>query len=84
MTEAKTQGNKAWRSQTSRLKSKMKIYIAKDGDRLDTITYNHYGHLRFFEQILTINPKLNTTLHAGDKVFLPDIKEAAKEQAKLW
>lgn len=61
-----------------------KIYIAKDGDRLDTITYNHYGHLRFFEQILTINPKLNITLHAGDKVFLPDIKEAAKEQAKLW
>ena len=84
MTEAKTQGNKAWRSQTSGLKSKMKIYIAKDGDRLDTITYNHYGHLRFFEQILTINPKLNTTLHAGDRVFLPEIKETAKEQAKLW
>ena len=61
-----------------------KIYIAKDGDRLDTITYNQYGHLRFFEQILTINPKLSITLHAGDKVFLPDIKEAAKEQAKLW
>lgn len=59
-------------------------YKAKDNERLDTIVFKHYGHLRFFEQILTINPKLSTTLHAGDKVFLPDIKEVAKEQAKLW
>ncbi|WP_035143531.1 tail protein X, partial [Campylobacter concisus] len=53
-------------------------------DRLDTIVYNHYGHLRFFEQVLALNPKLATTLKAGDKVFLPEIKEKAKEQNKLW
>ena len=35
-----------------------KICIAKDGDRLDTIVYAHYGHLRFFEQVLALNPKL--------------------------
>ena len=61
-----------------------KIYIAKDGDRLDTIVYTHYGHLRFFEQVLSLNPKLTATLKAGDKVFLPEIKERAKEQNKLW
>lgn len=61
-----------------------KIYIAKDSDRLDTIVYNHYGHLRFFEQVLALNPKLATTLKASDKVFLPEIKEKAKEQNKLW
>ncbi len=27
-----------------------KIYIAKDGDRLDTITYNHYGHQGFLSK----------------------------------
>lgn len=61
-----------------------KIYIAKDNDRLDTIIYAHYGHLRFFEQVLALNPKLAATLKAGDRVFLPKIKEKAKEQAKLW
>ena len=61
-----------------------KIYIAKDGDRLDTIVYNHYGHLRFFEQVLSLNPKLAATLKAGDKVLLPEIKERTKEQNKLW
>ena len=61
-----------------------KIYIAKDSDRLDTIVYAHYKHLRFFEQVLALNPKLATTLKAGDKVFLPEIKEKAKEQNKLW
>ena len=62
----------------------IKVYIAKDGDRLDTIVYAHYGHLRFFEQVLALSPKLAATLKAGDKVFLPEIKEKAKEQNKLW
>ena len=62
----------------------IKVYIAKDGDRLDTIVYAHYGHLRFFEQVLALNPNLAATLKAGDKVFLPEIKEKAKEQNKLW
>ena len=61
-----------------------KICIAKDNDRLDTIVYAHYGHLRFFEQVLALNPKLAATTKAGDKVFLPEIKEKTKEQAKLW
>lgn len=61
-----------------------KIYIAKDGDRLDTIVYAHYGHLRFFEQVLALNPNLAATLKAGNKVFLPEIKEKAEEQNKLW
>lgn len=61
-----------------------KTYIAKDSDRLDTIVYNHYGHLRLFEQVLALNPKLGATLKAGDKVFLPEIKEKAEEQNKLW
>lgn len=34
-----------------------KICIAKDNDRLDTIVYAHYGHLRFFEQVLALKPK---------------------------
>lgn len=63
----------------------IKVYIAKDGDRLDTIVYAHYGHLRFFEQVLAVNPKLKPVLKAGDAVVLPEIKEnLAKEQAKLW
>jgi phage tail protein X len=62
----------------------IKVYIAKDGDRIDAIVYAHYGHLRFFEQVLSLNPKLTATLKAGDKVFLPEIKEKAKEQNKLW
>lgn len=57
-----------------------KIYIAKDSDRLDTIVYNHYGHLRFFEQVLTLNPKLAATLKAGDKVFLPEIKRKPRSK----
>ena len=61
-----------------------KIYIAKDNDRLDTIVYAHSGHLRFFAKVLALNPKLAATLKAGDKVFLPEIKEKAKEQNKLW
>ena len=61
-----------------------KIYIAKDGDRLDTIFYNHSGHSRCFEQVLSLNPKLVATLKAGDKVFLHEIKARTKEQNKLW
>lgn len=63
----------------------MTLYKAADKDRLDTIIYRHYGHLRFFEQVLAINPKLDTVLKAGDVILLPEIKETTlKEQAKLW
>lgn len=51
------------------------IYIAKDGDRLDKIVYEYYGHLRYFEEVLMLNFKLKPVLKAGDMVILPDIKE---------
>lgn len=62
-----------------------KIYIAKDGERLDTIAYNHYGTLANFAEILAFNSHLNAILKAGDKVFLPDIKEnVVKKEKTLW
>nr|DAX24684.1 MAG TPA: tail protein [Caudoviricetes sp.] len=61
------------------------IYKAKDNERLDTIVFKHYGHLRFFEQVLAVNTKLKPILKAGDTVILPEFKEVkSKEQAKLW
>ncbi|WP_249290726.1 tail protein X [Campylobacter curvus] len=61
------------------------VAVAKDNERLDTIVFKHYGHLRFFEQVLAINPKLKPILKAGDTVILPEFKEVkSKEQAKLW
>ncbi|QCD52226.1 tail protein X [Campylobacter sp. RM16192] len=62
----------------------MTIYRAKDKDRLDKIVYRHYGHLRFFEQVLALNPKLAPILKTGDEILLPDTKDEKKEQAKLW
>ncbi len=62
-----------------------KFYIAKDGERLDTIIYKHYGTLENFTEILAFNSRLNTILKAGDKVFLPDIKEnVVKKEKTLW
>ncbi|MBR8466329.1 tail protein X [Campylobacter sp. faydin G-140] len=63
----------------------MKIYIAKDNERLDTIVYKHYGTLANFTEILAFNSYLNTILKAGDKVFLPEIKAKARKSEKtLW
>lgn len=60
-------------------------YKANDNERLDTIVFKHYGYLKFFEQVLALNPKLKPVLKAGDIVILPEIKEnLVKEQAKLW
>lgn len=63
----------------------MEIYRALDGDRLDKIVYKHYGHLKFFEQVLKINHKLAPILKAGDIVYLPEFKDVniMKENA-LW
>lgn len=60
------------------------IYIAKDGDRLDKIVYEYYGHLRYFEEVLMLNFKLKPVLKAGDMVILPDIKEKKEELKSLW
>lgn len=62
-----------------------KIYIAKDGERLDIIVYKHYGTLKNFTEILAFNSHLNAILKAGDKVFLPEIKaNVAKKEKTLW
>lgn len=60
-------------------------YIAKDGDRLDTIVYKHYKTLEVFEIVLSFNSNLNSVLKAGDKVFLPEIKLQEKsKEVSLW
>lgn len=62
------------------------IYKAKDGERLDQIVYKHYGHLRYFESVLELNPKLEIILKAGDSVVLPEFSEEKipQKQAALW
>ena len=60
------------------------IYRAKDDERLDQVVYKYYGHLKYFEQVLELNAKLDPILKAGDIVLLSEIEEATKEQAKLW
>lgn len=62
------------------------IYRAKDGERLDIIVFKHYGHLRYFEQVLELNAKCEPILKAGDVVILPTIKEnlTKKELKSLW
>ncbi|AQW83307.1 tail protein X [Campylobacter pinnipediorum] len=63
----------------------MKIYIAKDGDRLDSVVQAYYGHLRFFKMVLELNTKLKYVLSAGDNVLLPEIKEEKKQtESALW
>ncbi|MBE3607053.1 tail protein X [Campylobacter sp. RM13119] len=62
-----------------------KIYIAKDGERLDTIVYKHYGTLENFSEILAFNSHLNAVLKAGDRVKMPEIKaKATKKEKTLW
>lgn len=62
------------------------IYRSKDGERLDQIVYRHYGHLRYFESVLELNPKLEIVLKAGTLVNLPELNEEkiSQKQAALW
>lgn len=62
----------------------MKIYIAKDNDRLDKVVYEHYKSLDNFAVVLSFNSHLNAVLSAGDHVLLPQIPEKPKKQKKLW
>ncbi|WP_370523666.1 tail protein X [Helicobacter winghamensis] len=39
-----------------------KVYIAKRGERLDKVVYNHYGNLEYFNAVLEVNPKLTPLL----------------------
>ncbi|WP_300827085.1 tail protein X [Helicobacter ganmani] len=62
------------------------VYTAKDGERLDSIVYSHYGTLGVFEGVLGVNPKLTNKpiLEAGDKVYLPFLDTNIKTLEELW
>ena len=62
------------------------LYIAKDGERLDTIVYKHYGTLALFAKVLSCNPNLTNKpiLKAGDRVVLPFLDTTIKTLDELW
>lgn len=62
----------------------MTKYVAKDGDRLDSIVYKHYGSLEYFSQVLSVNFGLSVILKAGDIVILPEFTTKEPKQNKLW
>ncbi|WP_289181708.1 MULTISPECIES: tail protein X [Helicobacter] len=68
------------------LESKGHIYIAKDGERLDTIVYQYYGTLALFSKVLSANPNLTQKpiLNAGDRVILPFLDTNIKTLDELW
>jgi len=55
----------------------MEFVLAKKGERLDTIVYNHYGTLNqdVLNRVLEANPHLlkKVKLDSFDKVYLPKI-----------
>ncbi|EGT0748229.1 TPA: tail protein X [Campylobacter jejuni] len=61
-----------------------KKYIAKNEERLDSIVYNHYGTLSYFDQVLRVNPRLDPILKTGDKVILPEIEIKEDKEETLW
>lgn len=63
------------------------MYRAKDGERLDSIVYAHYGTLNLFQSVLACNPNLlnHRILRAGEIVWLPSADTKAKFlENKLW
>ena len=63
------------------------MYRAKDGERLDSIVYAHYGTLDLFQSVLACNPNLlnHRILRAGEIVWLPSADTKAKSlEKKLW
>ena len=61
-----------------------KVYIAKEGERLDKVVYNHYGNLEYFNAVLEVNPKLTPLLKNGDKVIFPKIEIKENKDVALW
>ena len=61
-----------------------------DGDMLDVICLNHYGHAhRYVEAVLNSNPGLadqGAVLSAGTIILLPDLTELGHQEAavRLW
>jgi phage tail protein X len=68
----------------------MKIYMAKDGDRIDVIIFKAYGNndADVTAAVLDANEHLldANRLKAGDIVYLPEIQQSKSEdQTKvLW
>lgn len=63
------------------------MYRAKDGERLDSIVYAHYGTLDLFQSVLACNPNLlnHRILRAGEIVWLPSADTKAKSlENRLW
>jgi len=58
--------------------------VVKMFDRLDKIVFNHYGDLSLFDDVVSANPHLTSSvLVVGDKVYLPVIK-VKKIEETLW
>lgn len=62
-------------------------YIARDGERLDSIFFKHYGiefDQNLYDAFLKQNYKLllKDTLEVGDEVLIPEIEPIAQEDAK--
>jgi phage tail protein X len=66
----------------------MKLIIAKDGDMLDSIVFNHYGRHDVLPKVLLANRHLAKSpivLQAGTFVALPDIPPTPeKPVVRLW
>ena len=66
------------------------IYITKDGDTVDEITWKQYGTRAglILETVLNANPGIadyGPVLPAGLSIILPDIQKPATEKSvKLW
>ncbi|QKJ72670.1 tail protein X [Pseudomonas rhodesiae] len=64
------------------------ICRTSDGDLLDTLCYQHYGHLNgTVEAVLATNRLLADEpqpLRAGLLINFPDLPEPMDEQVQLW
>ncbi|NWA67707.1 tail protein X [Pseudomonas reactans] len=64
------------------------ICRTSDGDLLDTLCYQHYGHLNgTVEAVLMANRLLADEpqpLRTGLLITLPDIEQQTVEQVQLW
>lgn len=62
-------------------------YRCKDGDVLDAVCFEYYGHEQAVEQVLEENPNLavsGTRLTTGTIIELPDLPEKETPTISLW
>ncbi|SIO94672.1 tail protein X [Vibrio spartinae] len=67
----------------------MTIYVTKDGDQIDAITYQYYdGIPGAYEAVLKANRGLSALPHplkAGIEIYLPPLEPVAKApEISLW